>query len=70
MSTILNKPYDAFADEGADEEVVEEAKKAPKQGAFNFPLATRQGVKAKADELLVLLRRRGVVLLRRKRELR
>lgn len=30
-STLLNKPYDAFADEGADEEVVVETKSKKQQ---------------------------------------
>jgi hypothetical protein len=30
-STLLNKPYDAFADEGADEEVVVETKSRKQQ---------------------------------------
>jgi hypothetical protein len=33
VATLLNKPYDAFADEGAEEEEVEEVKK-PKQGQY------------------------------------
>ncbi|GAA6022958.1 hypothetical protein JCM10207_007729 [Rhodosporidiobolus poonsookiae] len=44
-NTLLNKPYDAFADEGADEEVVEEVKKAKQADHIHIRIQQRNGRK-------------------------
>ncbi|GAA5853501.1 hypothetical protein JCM8547_002481 [Rhodosporidiobolus lusitaniae] len=45
VSTLLNKPYDAFADEGADEEVVEDVKKAKQADHIHIRIQQRNGRK-------------------------
>ncbi|GAA6046457.1 hypothetical protein NBRC10513_001402 [Rhodotorula toruloides] len=41
-STLLNKPYDAFADEGADEEVVVETKSKKQQQSNHIHIRIQQ----------------------------
>ena len=42
MSTLLNKPYDAFADEGAEEDVQVEVKKSKTGMLELFARSTEQ----------------------------
>ncbi|GAA6035262.1 hypothetical protein JCM8097_008788 [Rhodosporidiobolus ruineniae] len=45
VSTLLNKPYDAFADEGADEQEVQEVKKAKQADHIHIRIQQRNGRK-------------------------
>ncbi|TNY21726.1 translation initiation factor SUI1 [Rhodotorula diobovata] len=45
MSTLLNKPYDAFADEGAEDEVAVEVKAKPQTNHIHIRIQQRNGRK-------------------------
>ncbi|GAA5851561.1 hypothetical protein JCM9279_006897 [Rhodotorula babjevae] len=45
LSTLLNKPYDAFADEGAEDEVEVEVKAKPQTNHIHIRIQQRNGRK-------------------------